>query len=256
MKNRLILTPFFLDEFLPGLESLAPSDWHINKPDLPDGDIQHRLSAIHQTLAHFAAETIENNELPVSIAGDCCTAIGMLAGLHRAGVKPILIWFDAHGDFNTWDTTPSGFLGGMPLAMLVGRGEQTMLEALELSPLAESMVVLSDARDLDPEEQKLVETSNINHLPDVNALFDYPFPPCPVYVHLDTDIVNPNEAPAMNYPAKGGPSSSDLTRIFAYLYQSGNLAAVSVSTWNPELDKNGQSRKVCMQLINALLGNR
>jgi len=256
MKNRLILTPFFLDEFLPGLESLAPSDWHINKPDLPDGDIQYRLSAVHQTLAHFAAETIQNNERPVSIAGDCCTAIGMLAGLHRAGVKPILIWFDAHGDFNTWDTTPSGFLGGMPLAMLVGRGEQTMLEALGLTPLTESMVFLSDARDLDPGEQKLVETSDITHLPDVNALFDYPLPLSPIYVHLDTDIINPNEAPAMNYPATGGPASSDLIRIFEYLHQSGNLAAVSVSTWNPELDINGKSRKVCMQLINALLGNR
>lgn len=256
MKNRMILTPLFLDKFLPGLESLAPSEWHINKPDLPDGDILDRLSVVHQTLAHFAAETIENNQRPVSIAGDCCTAIGMLAGLRRAGIKPIIIWFDAHGDFNTWDTTPSGFLGGMPLAMLVGKGEQTMLKALDLPPLTESMVFLSDARDLDPGEQKLVETSDITHLPDVNALFDYPLPHSPIYIHLDTDIINPNEAPAMNYPATGGPASSDLIRIFEYLHQSGNLAAVSVSTWNPELDINGKSRKVCMQLINALLGNR
>jgi len=255
MKNRMILTPFFLDEFLPGLEPLATSGWQINKPDLLGADIQHRLSAIHQALANFATETTENNERPVSIAGDCCTAIGMMAGLRRAGVQPILIWFDAHGDFNTWDTTPSGFLGGMPLAMLVGRGEQTMLDTLGLSPLAENMVVLSDARDLDPGEQKLIEASDINHLPDVNGLFDYPLPNGPIYVHLDTDIVNPKEAPAMNYPATGGPPSSDLIRIFEYLFQSGNLAAVSVSTWNPALDIDGQSRKVCMQMINALLGN-
>ena len=60
------------------------------------------------------------------------------------------MWLVSHGDFNTWETTPSGFLGGMPLAMLTGRGDQRMLEAVGLDPLADNQVWLSDARDLDP----------------------------------------------------------------------------------------------------------
>ncbi len=255
MKNRVILTPFFLDEPLPGLESLAASDWLINKPELPAGDKQHRMSVLHRQLAEHTTLSILNGERPVSIAGDCCTAIGMLAGIQRAGLDAFLIWLDAHGDFNTWQTSPSGFLGGMPLAMMVGRGEQTMPKALNLQPIAEDHVVLADARDLDPAEKILVGQAAIKHLTDVKDLLSCCLPDKPLYIHLDTDIVDPNEAPAMNYKADGGPSSADLQMVFKHLSRSGNIAAVSLSAWNPELDEDGQSRIVCMQLLDALIGS-
>ncbi len=251
----MILTPFFLDEPLPGLESLAASDWRINKPHLPDGETQQRLSALHKPLADFTQQSILNGKRPISIAGDCCTAIGMLAGLQRAGLDPILIWFDAHGDFNTWETTLSGFLGGMPLAMLVGRGEQTMLRALELKPLAEDRVVITDARDLDPGEKQLIEAANIIYLPDVKSLLDLTLPDDPLYVHIDTDIVNPAEASAMNYPAAGGPSAEELQTVMKHLSRTEKIAAVSVSTWNPKMDADGQSRRLCMGLLDTLIGS-
>jgi arginase len=255
MQNQMILTPFFLDEPLPGLESLAASDWRINKPHLPDGETQQRLSALHKPLADFTQQSILNGKRPISIAGDCCTAIGMLAGLQRAGLDPILIWFDAHGDFNTWETTLSGFLGGMPLAMLVGRGEQTMLRALELKPLAEDRVVITDARDLDPGEKQLIEAANIICLPDVKSLLDLTLPDDPLYVHIDTDIVNPAEASAMNYPAAGGPSAEELQTVMKHLSRTDKIAAVSVSTWNPKMDADGQSRRLCMGLLDTLIGS-
>ncbi|NIS82127.1 MAG: hypothetical protein GTO14_18395 [Anaerolineales bacterium] len=90
------------------------------------------MSILHESLAARVAESVRDGSLTLSIAGDCCTTIGVLAGLQRADVSPLLVWFDAHGDFNTWDTTPSGFLGGMPLAMLAGIGDQTMPEAVGL----------------------------------------------------------------------------------------------------------------------------
>lgn len=255
MQNQMILTPFFLDEPLPGLESLAASDWRINKPHLPEGETQQRLSALHKPLADFTQQSILNAKRPISIAGDCCTAIGMLAGLQRAGLDPILIWFDAHGDFNTWETTLSGFLGGMPLAMLVGRGEQTMLRALELIPLAEDRVIITDARDLDPAEKQLIEAANIIYLPDVKSLLDLTLPDDPLYVHIDTDIVNPAEASAMNYPAAGGPSAEELQTVMKHLSRTEKIAAVSVSTWNPKMDADGQSRRLCMGLLDTLIGS-
>jgi arginase len=253
MQNQMILTPFYLDEPLPELEILAVPDWIINKPLLPDGEKQQRLSALHKPLADFTQQIVLNGKLPVSIAGDCCTTLGMLAGLQRAGCDPTLIWFDAHGDFNTWETTPSGFLGGMPLAMLVGRGEQTMLKAQALSPLAEDRVILTDARDLDPGENQLIEGSDVIHLPDVKSLFNATLPDGPLYIHIDMDIINPANAPAMNYLAAGGPSAEELQTVMKHLRRTEKIAAVSVSTWNPKLDEDGQSRRVCMGILDALI---
>ncbi len=253
MKNQMILTPFFLDEPLSGLESLAASDWLINKPLLPEGATQQRLSALYKPLADFTQQSVLNGKRPISIAGDCCTTIGMLAGLQRAGLDPILIWFDAHGDLNTWETTPSGFLGGMPLAMLVGKGEQTMLKALGLMPLAEDRVILTDGRDLDPGEKQLIEAADITHLPDVKSLMDATLPDGPLYIHIDADIVNPVEAPAMNYLAAGGPSAEELLTVMRHLRRTEKIAAVSMSTWNPDMDADGQCRRLCMGLLDVLI---
>ncbi len=253
MRNRFILTPFCLDQSSSELESLAQPDWCINKPTLPSGDKQQRMSALHQPIAEFVADAASRGDRPVSIAGDCCTTLGVLAGLQRAGVHPAMIWLDAHGDFNTWETSPSGFIGGMPLAMLVGRGEQTMAQAAGLTAFPESLVILSDGRDLDPKEKLALAESKVHHAVDVRSLLDHPLLANPLYVHFDTDVVNPNDAAAMSYLAAGGPSSADLQAVFRSLSQTAHLVAVSMTTWTPQLDRDGRSRTVCMQLLRALI---
>lgn len=253
MQNQFILTPFFLDQPSPGLEAIAQPGWNINNPALPDGDVKARLSSLHQPIAYFVAGAIAQGERPVSIAGDCCTAIGVLAGLQRAGLDPLLIWLDAHGDFNTWETTPSGFLGGMPLAMLVGRGEQTLVQAAGLTPLAESQVILTDGRNLDPGEQQALAGSEVIHLADIHHLLKHTLQDRPVYIHFDTDIIDPSDAPAMSYLAPGGPPALALQAIFHTLSQSGRISAVSMSTWNPILDADRRSQAVCMQLLHTLI---
>jgi len=147
-----ILTPYFLDEVKEELLELARNSWKIVKIDLGPGKKQERMVQIYSALRDSVAQEVRAGTVPVGVAGDCCSTIGFLAGLQAAGLDPTLIWFDAHGDFNTWETTPSGFLGGMPLAMLVGRGEQLMPQGVGLKILPEDKVVLTDARDLDPGE--------------------------------------------------------------------------------------------------------
>jgi arginase len=254
MKNHFILTPYFIDEMWPELLDLAQEDWKVNQLELPEGEVQSRMSQLHEPLAAFVHEIALNGDRPVSIAGDCCTTIGILAGLQRAGIDPTLIWFDAHGDFNTWETSPSGFLGGMPLAMLVGRGEQTMREAVGLHPLLEEKVLLTDGRDLDPEESVALEGSAVTHVPDVRWLPGKGLPDGPLYVHFDVDVLNPETAPAMNYLAAGGPNASEMEQVFRFLTQTGRVSAVSVSSWNPRMDEDGGSREVCMRLVEVLIG--
>lgn len=253
MTDQFILTPYFLDSPVPGLEPLARPGWQINQLELEPGEKQARMVTLHRPLAAMMAGAIGAGARPVSLAGDCCTTIGVLAGLQQAGLTPTLIWFDAHGDFNTWETTPSGFLGGMPLAMAVGLGEQTLLEGVGLRPLSPQQVILTDGRDLDPGERLLVEQSGIVHLPDVRQLLEHPLPDGPLYVHFDTDIVNPIEMPAMNYPAPGGPSGETLREVFRYLAATGRVAAVSFSAWNPDLPHAHRSRELSLSLLAELL---
>ena len=253
MKNKIALTPIFLDEPVPGLEDLWQPDWTLNKPELPHGDRLSRMSVVHEAIAGFAEESITSGQRPVSIAGDCCTSIGMLAGLQRAGISPTLIWLDAHGDFNTMETTPSGFLGGMPLALIVGKGELTLPAAVDLRSLPENHVVLSDGRDLDPPEKLLLDDSDVLHLTDPLALLTRTLPERPIYVHFDVDVVSLDESPAQNYPAPGGPSVSNLRRVFDHLAATGKITAISMSTWNPELDHEGKSKRTSMDLLAALM---
>jgi arginase len=213
------------------------------------------MSVLYDSLADMVSSTIKQGELPVSVAGDCCTSLGVLAGLQRAGLNPTLIWFDAHGDFNTWETTPSGFLGGMPLAMLVGRGEQTIMAQVGTKPLPEAMVILSDGRDLDPGERAALADSDIVHLEKATDLLDYELPSGPIWVHFDTDVIDANIAPAMNYPVAGGPGEAELHQIYSSLAGTGQISAVSMSTWNPELDQDGRSRTVSMGLLSDLIQN-
>lgn len=255
MQNKFIVTPYFLDKNIPQLETLIQSGSIINKPVLPVTEKQVRISVIHDKLAEIVANSFDDGYRPISIAGDCCTAIGVLAGLQRGGVNPTFIWFDAHGDFNTWETTPSGFLGGMPLAMIVGHGEQTLIRSVGLEPLSEERIILSDARDLDSGERELVENSRILHLQNIMDLLDCTLEERDLYVHFDTDIVNPLEAPAMNYRATGGPSSFEIMGVFRYLSDTAKVIAVSMSSWNPDFDTDGKSQEVCMQLLNALIDN-
>jgi arginase len=254
MRNRVILTPFFLDQPVPGLKEQVEAEWVINNPTLPDGAVLERMGILYEPLAILVQTAIAQDERPVSIAGDCCTSLGVLRGLQRAGLDPTLIWFDAHGDFNTWETTPSGFLGGMPLAMLVGRGEQSIVERLDLDILPEDRVILSDGRDLDPGEREALADSGVLHLPDVMEFLKADLPPGHLWVHFDTDVIDAESAPGMNYPVSGGPSISQLKKVFSCIARTGRLAAVSLSSWNPELDEDGRSRAASLELLRELIG--
>lgn len=255
MINRFILTPFFLDQPELGLEPLVEPDWVINKPRLPDGTSLKRMAVLYEPLAELVHLAIRQGERPVSIAGDCCTSLGVLGGLQRAELEPTLIWFDAHGDFNTYETTPSGFLGGMPLAMLVGRGEGSIVQSLDLDPLPEERVILSDGRDLDPGERGALAGSDILHFPDVIQLLNYDLPPGPLWVHFDTDVIDAEAAPGMNYPVGEGPAVSELKQVFSFIADTGRLAAVSLSSWNPELDQDGLSKVASLDLLGVLISD-
>jgi arginase len=253
MKDHTIVTPFFLDQNLPALKALVRDDWELNEPSLPNDTREKRMATIHQHLAVSIAEAIKRGERPISIQGDCVHAIGVLAGLQRSGMDPLLVWFDAHGDFNTMETTPSYFWGGMPLAMMNGLGDMQFMSAVNAQPMDRSRIILADGRDLDPGEKTNVKTSGIFHVKHINDLARIRLPNRPIWVHFDTDVINNNEMPAASYPTSGGPSSDEVRAVFRHLKNSGRVSAISMCTWTPSLDPDGRSRELCMSVFNELL---
>ncbi len=220
--------PFALGERVGRL--VVPEPHETISPTLPDGTPLERMAALFRSVADFVAAA----EQPVVFAGDCMASIGILAGLERKGVFPTVYWFDAHGDFNTPETSPSGYLGGMPLAMITGRGDQTLPEAVDLTPVPDERVVLVGARDLDPAEAEALGASGVGTLTVGDVVHALP-PAGPLFIHLDVDVVDPHEMPAVDYPAGGGPGVAVTRAAMIHLAATARVAAVSVAAPNPDL---------------------
>ncbi len=201
------------------------------------------------------AETIATNSsrFPIVLAADCVSALGMVKGLSHTQDDVGVVWYDAHGDFNTPETTPSGFLGGMPLAALVGRGNQHLLEGIGLQPIPEARVTITDVRDLDPEEGGNLEASQITVYTNVNDLLNAPLPDHPVYVHLDVDIVDPQYMPALGYPAPNGPTPEQVAATLKRLAQSGKTVGLLVSLWNGDKATDDTPLQNTLKMIEAFL---
>lgn len=243
----LIAVPYFVGDPMLGFE--VPEPHESLQPVLAGATPQARMAILYDKLADWVSST----ESPVVYAGDCVSIIGVLAGLARRGVHPTLIFFDAHGDFHTWDTSQSGFIGGMPLAMATGRGEQTIVAGAGLDPLPDDRVFLVDGRDLDPGEDDAIAGSGVTHVTVDEVAASLP-PAGPLYVHVDLDVVDPVEMPAMNYPAPGGPSVAAIRTVLSQLAATGRVAAFSISSWNPALPGADRAAAATLQAVAPFLG--
>jgi arginase len=240
--------PFHVGEPVPGFPT--PPAAAVLAPELPEGSPQTKMVALFRQLAG----RVEQADACLVYAGDCMAPLGVLAGLQRRGVSPFLVWFDAHGDFNTWETTPSGYIGGMPIAMLVGRGEQTIVEGVGLDPLDERRIVIADARDVDPDEGVALEGSAVR-ITGVGGVINLVPASGPIAVHLDVDVVNPDEMPALRFPAAGGPSVSAVEASLRALAATGRVVCVTVAcTWDPSRPGAAKAAETAERLVGSLVG--
>jgi arginase len=270
-ENKRLLTPFLMGQRRSGLCRVCEVDqyqWEVNEiPQFVETNLTdrneklRRMSLIYASLSNAVKDAVSNHQVPISIAGDCVSSLGVLSGLQKAGVQPDrLIWLDAHGDFHTWGTTQTKYLGGMPLAMLVGRRDRrhddrdasaAFLKTVGLHPYPEQKVILSDARDLDEGEKQAVASSKLIRC-DIDEILDHIVPGERIYLHFDTDVVNAvDEMPALKYVVDGGPSYNDMMMLFKELGKQ-NLIAVSVSAWHEEEDRNNQTAIACLRLLEML----
>jgi len=253
MRPVFIFAPYVMGQFSPSRAALGRHNWRLVTVLPLEGTPTERMGTLCKAIADEVAAVKADGNLPVVVVGDCTFSIGVLAGLQRQTPDLKLVWYDAHGDFNTHETSPSGFIGGMPLAMLCGRGEQTIVEGAGAKIHPEANVILTDGRDLDPGEAEAVAKSDVTHLSNVADLTAQDFSTMPLYIHFDSDVLQLADLSAVNYPAEGGPSLQTVADSLTYLAGTGQVAAVSVTMWNPELDTDDSAEQTVMTLIEDLI---
>jgi arginase len=173
-----------------------------------------------------------------------------------------VLWLDAHGDFHTWSSTQTQYIGGMPLAMFVGRVDEgpdprsqaalACLSAIGVQAYPQARIVLADARDLDPGEREALSSSPILRCP-LDDVLEHLRPQESIYLHWDTDVIDdPVRMPALKYHVRRGPSAADVATLFRAL-RSCDIVAVSVSAWHAEQDGDNQTALACLEILNTLL---
>lgn len=211
------------------------------------------IDAVNYALA--TALRRHSDYFPIIFAGDCMASLGAVSGLNGRDMG--VVWYDAHGDFNTPETTPSGFIGGMPLAMLTGRGNLKHLQALKRKPLREKDIILTDARNLDPEELEAVKASKVNWVNDVTAMETVALPDKPLYLHVDTDIVDADEMPGSAYPESNGPSLDNVAKSLRRIMRDGDVVGITVTVWdNSRVDNPEVPLHNTLKLVNAIIKER
>ena len=218
---------------------------------------------LNRLLAAQVGSAIRNKRFPVVLAGNCNSCLGTLAGIgeKRAGI----IWFDAHGDFNTPESTLSGFVDGMGLAMATGRCWQPLLATIPgFRPVSEANIVHIGARDLDPAEKRLLRQSEIELVTSgkkessirraINtALAKLQAKVTKVYLHVDMDVLDTGEASANHLAVPGGLSVEFVEEIIGMAKERFEVGAGAITSFDPEYDKDDQVLGAGIRIVQAFV---
>jgi arginase len=247
----LIVTPWHLDEHIPAFPIPASVTETIG-PALPAGPTPGRMTVLHQAVAGAVARAAR----PLLLSGDCPAALGVMAGLQRRHPDLAVVWLDAHGDFNTPAITISGYLGGMPLAMLTGRAPELFCDPLGLRPVADTNVVLAGTRDLDPAERDALAASQVRRVPADPAAITSALDGLgrtPVYLHLDVDVIDSGQLPGLRFPSSPGPSVTQIEECLTAVCTAADVTAACIAcAWLPDRVSDPATRETITRLASAL----
>ncbi|MGB5750721.1 MAG: arginase family protein [Desulfobacterales bacterium] len=219
---------------------------------------------LNRLLADEVRRGIEEGFFPVVLSGNCNSCLGTIAGISPDHLG--VVWFDAHGEFNTPDTTLSGFLDGMPIAMATGRCWKSVAKTIPgFSPLAEKNLVLVGARDLDAEEQRQLEQSEINLIRTVDgreteifrgleaALVQLQSRVAGIYLHIDMDAFEVGEGAANHYGASGGISPEFMIKAIGVVKDYIPVRGCAIASYDPAFDSDSRFLEAGLQSIRQIV---
>ena len=218
-------------------------------------------------LAGIVSAVVGDGAIPLVLGGDHSVALGTLAGLRAAAGQPGgVLWIDAHGDLNTPATSPTGNVHGMPLAAALGlAGDAFAAKGLPLPAVEADRVVLVGVRSLDPAERTLIrehgirvitmtEIDRIGIEAAMREALERVAGPGFVHVSLDLDALDPEVAPGVGTPVKGGLTYREAHLACEDLAESGLAGSIELVEVNPILDRENGSAAIAVELAASALG--
>ena len=222
-------------------------------------EIQHCI-AIDAALASAARKAHEAGEVPVVFSGNCHACLGSLAAI---GAPVAIVWFDAHGDLNTPETTETGYFDGMALATALGWCWTNLVRQIPGFVAADERdVVLAGGRDLDRGERVRLRRSYLRHYqpPALTDALEAGFAAAiagpagrqRVYVHLDLDVIDPSELSANRFKVPGGVSVAWLEAALRQVGARYDIAGIGVTAYDPSLTPPAIAAPIVNRLLRAL----
>ena len=221
-----------------------------------------------ERIAELVAKAVDQGFVPLVLGGDHSVALGTLGGLARASGKGGVLWLDAHGDLNRPGTSPTGNVHGMPLAAALGLGgAEFESEAYPLPALERSRVALFGVRSLDPAERELLaeldalvftmsDLDRVGVEPAMREALEHVAGPGFVHVSLDLDVLDPEVAPGVGTPVRGGLSYREAHLALELVAESALVRSLEVVEVNPILDRENQTAELAVELVASALGAR
>jgi arginase len=237
----------------------------------------HYLSEIAETCARTAEAviaTLEEGATPLVLGGDHSLAAGSVSGVaefyRRRGEKIGVIWIDAHSDINTPETSPSGNVHGMPLAALLGLGPEPLSNLLGFAPkIAAENTVLIGVRDVDAAERANIRRAGISEvytMRDIDergmravmeeALRAAGRGTAGYHVSLDLDWIDPEDAPGVGTPVRGGATYREAHLAMEILADHGRLLSFEIVEVNPVIDEHNRTADLAVELACSAFGKR
>ena len=213
----------------------------------------HASFEVIRAVAEAVRTAVAAGRLPVVLAGNCASAVGTVAGLGRAvGV----VWFDAHADFHTPDSTPTGFFDGFGLAMLTGEGWAELRSTIPgARTVPQEHVVLAGTREVEPTEEVRLGDSAITRADArslESALDELARRVDAVYVHIDLDVLDPSEGKANDWAVEGGFTASELEASLRAILDRFEVPAAAITAYDPRSDQEGRVPQVAAALVRVL----